>query len=487
MTWAKLELLYWPNFIKPVVEYKEVPDRGELALKKRYETEIVTKVLSSFLLGVLLLTTILTYTPVVAQLSDYNPQGLEATTLEEVLALPDDEIDLATAVMILYGEWDPSFDATGSLEEIERMVVDLRARISPEDSPERIISLLSQYIFKEEAYSCLDPADPLYMKTMEGSALPRVMAKKKGDCLGLSLLHLVLAERLGLPLHGVAVARHFFVRYDDGEKRINIETTDKGRESEDSYYEEKYMLHPTYTNHNFYLRNLPKEEVIGVFLSNLGAAYHEKGMYDKAIDKIRGALEINPNDAKTHYNLGVAYDTRGMYYEAAAEYRKATELNPNDADAYCNLGAAYAAKGMFDEAIAEFGGAIEINPAHTEAYHNLGVAHFGLGVTYSERGMYDKAIAEFKKAVNINPNDAKAHHGLGVAYYEKEMDDKAIVELKRALEIDPNNAKAHYNLAATYYYEGEYSLAIEHCDRAIELGNRIHPGFFEALKPYQEK
>ena len=483
-------------------------------MKKKYKAKAVVEVLGGLLLGVVLLTTILVYAPALAQLRDYNPQGLEATTLEEVLALPDDEIDLATAIMILYKEWDPSFDVIGSLEEIDRLALELELQISPDDNPERIVSLLSQYIFKEEAYSCLDPADPLYMKTSEGSALPCVIANKKGDCLGLSLLYLALAERLGLPIYGVTAPAHVFVRYDDGETRINIETTDRGRESEDSYYEKKYMLHPTYRNHNFYLRNLLKGEVIGVFLSNLGAAYHEKGMYNDAIVELKEALEINPSDAGTHYNLGVAYDTKGMYDKAIAEYRKAIEINPNDAKAYCNLGIAYYEKGMYDKAITEFERAVKIDPTHAEAHHNLGLAydiegmddeaiaeykkaleinpdyaetHCILGIAYYEKGMYDRAIAEFKKAIKINPNDARAHFGLGIAYYEKGMDDKAIVELRRALEIDPNDAKAHYNLAAAYYYEGEYSLAIEHCDRAIELGHKVYPGLLEALKPYRTK
>ena len=483
-------------------------------MKKKCKTRVMVEVLGSLLLGVVLLTTVLAYAPALAELSNYNPEGLKATTLEEVLALPDEEIDLATAIMILYKEWDASFDATESLEEIDRMALELDIRISREDNPERIVSLINQYLFQENTYSSLDPADPRYMKTLEGSALPRVIENKKGDCLGLSLLYLALAERLGLPLYGVAAPGHIFVRYDDGETRINIETTDKGRESEDSYYEKKYMLHPTYRNHNFYLRNLFKGEVIGAFISNFGVAYHGKGMYDKAIAELKEALEINPNDAKAHYNLGVAYDTKGMYDEAMAEYRKVIEINPNDADAHCNLGTAYGTKGMYDKAVVEFKRATKINPNDAKAHHNLGVAydmegmddeaiaeykkaleinpdyaetHCSLGVAYYEKGMYDEAIAEFKKALEINPNYFEAHYGLGVAHYEKGVYDRAIAEFKRAIKINPSYAKTHYNLAVAYYYEGEYSLAIEHCDRAIELGNRVHPGFFEALKPYREK
>ncbi|GAH82646.1 unnamed protein product, partial [marine sediment metagenome] len=197
-------------------------------MKKKYKAKVMMQVLGSLLLGVALFTTILVHTPALAQLSSYNPQGLRATTLEEVLVLPDEEIDLAAAIMILYKEWDASFDVAESLEEIDRMALELEVRISPEDSPEKIASLINQYLFEENTYSSLDPADPDYMKKLEYSALPCVIESNRGNCLGLSLLYLALAERLRLPIYGVVAPEHIFVRYDDGKRRINIDPTDKG-------------------------------------------------------------------------------------------------------------------------------------------------------------------------------------------------------------------------------------------------------------------
>ena len=293
-------------------------------MKKRYKPKMVTKMLPSFLLGVVLLATILAHAPVLAQVSDYNPKGLRATTLEEVLALPDEEIDLATAIMILYKEWDPRFDPAGSLEEIDTMARELEARISPDDSPERVVVLINQYVFEEKTFSHLEPTVPDY-GDLRDDFLPDVIANKKGACLGLSLFYLVLAERLGIPFYGVAAPEHVFVRYDDGQKRINVEVTDGGRGYEDSFYEKKYMPHSTYRDYRFYLRNLVKREVIGLFLSNLGSAYGGKGMLDEAIAEWRKAIEINSNYAKAHYNLAVAYYFTEEYNLAIEHYDKAIE------------------------------------------------------------------------------------------------------------------------------------------------------------------
>jgi len=481
-------------------------------MKKKCRAKIMVKVLGSLLTVVTILTVTLVYAPALAQLSNYNPQGLKATTLEEVLVLPDEEIDLATAILILSKEWDASFDIKKSLEEINRMALDVKVLINTEDDPERVVSLINHYLFEKKSYACADYSSRSGLAVVERKALPQVIKNKKGDCVGLSLLYLVLTERLELPFYGVVVPRHFFVRYDNGEKRINIEATREGKEWDDREYEKQYG-YPTYRKYDFYLRNLSKKEVIGVFLSNLGAAYIDEVMYDEAIIHLKKAMEINPNDGAAQRILGTAYAHKGMYDEAITHYRKTIEINPNDDKAYCNFGIAYHNKGMYDEAIVELITAIEINHELAEAYYNL-------GIVYAHKGMYDEAIVKYKKAIEINPNDDSAHCNLGTVYIYKTMYDEAIVEFitamemnpdspeaytnlgviysrkgmhddaitvhNKAIEINPDFAEAHHNLGTTYYRKGEYSLAIEHYDRAIELGSSVDSAVLEFLEPYRE-
>ncbi len=483
-------------------------------MKKRYKTKIAVEVLGNLLLGAVLLTTTLVYAPALAQLSNYNPQGLKATTLEEVLVLPDEEIDLATAILILSEEWDASFDMKESLGAINRMAFEIRILINTEDDPERVISLINHYLFENKGYDYVDGSSRSASTLGKGKVLSHVIRNKKGNCVGLSLLYLALAERLELPFYGVVLPDHFFVRYDDGQKRINIETSDKGWRPEDTDYEKEYMLHPTYRKYNFYLRNLSKKEVIGIFLCNVGITYTDKGMYDEAIAELKKVAEINPNDELAYFSLGVAYGEKGMYDEEIAEYKKAIEINPNSSDAYTNLGKAYTDKemydeaivelkkvaemnsdddlahwnlgtayhdkGVYDEAIAEYKKAIEINPDSSGAYNSLGAA-------YHDKGMYDEAIVEYKKAIEVNSDDDSAHFNLGLAYANKGTHDEAIAEFITAIEINPSSANAHLYLGTTYGIKGKYSLAIEHFDRAIELGSSVDPDILEFLEPYREK
>ena len=64
-----------------------------------------------------------------------------------------------------------------------------------------------------------DPCD-----TLVETLLPElVYAHKKGACLGVSLIILMLAEKLRCPIHGVLLPGHFFCRFDDGNVSFNIE------------------------------------------------------------------------------------------------------------------------------------------------------------------------------------------------------------------------------------------------------------------------
>ena len=108
--------------------------------------------------------------------------------------------------------------------------------------------------------------------------------------------------------------------------------------------------------------------------NDCGAAYGEKGDYDRAIEEYTEAIELNPDLAIAYINRGAAYQCKGLFDRAIAEFTKAIELKPDFAIAYINRGAAHQYKGLFDHAIADFTKAIERKPDFAIAYYNRGIA-----------------------------------------------------------------------------------------------------------------
>ncbi len=105
-----------------------------------------------------------------------------------------------------------------------------------------------------------------------------VMETRRGTCGNLAMLHVVLGRRLGWPVSLACVGSHFVCRFDDGEKVINIETTDTGRDGfatpADERLMEKNHLPRKAVECGSDLRSLTPREMLGQFFG-LRARHYE--------------------------------------------------------------------------------------------------------------------------------------------------------------------------------------------------------------------
>jgi serine/threonine-protein kinase len=83
--------------------------------------------------------------------------------------------------------------------------------------------------------------------------------------------------------------------------------------------------------------------------SDLAAAYVYAGEFDRAIDRARSTIEIDPNYWLSHVILGIAYERKGQFTDAVTELEKAHSLE-NGPWVAGYLGYVYAAAGKKAEA-----------------------------------------------------------------------------------------------------------------------------------------
>ncbi|MHC4072134.1 MAG: tetratricopeptide repeat protein [Planctomycetota bacterium] len=407
-----------------------------------------------------------------APLANKGKSGLYARSIEKVLRLRDEQVDLATAALIVSENWSDMVEGRKYLSRLDNMALEIRARLKRNrlQVNSRAIPVINEYLFNELGFKSITEAnDPnsLFLHT--------VMNKKRGYCLSLSVLYLAIAERLGLPLYGVVVPGHFFVRYDDGRLRFNIETTSNG-------------------NNGIYMKNLDKIQTLGCFFNNLGNSYSDignmdsallaferavkinpmlsesranlgniylkKDMVNKAIDQYLKALRINPNDAKTHNNLGNAYTQRDSLIQAVDEYKRSLELDPEFADAHKNLAIVYSRQERYGRAIGQLNKAIDLNPKDASCYSQL-------GDVYSQMNDYEQAIAQYKKALIVDRNSAEPHYGLAICYKKLGLVDDEIWQYKQVLAVKPNMLAARVNLGNAYFTQDRYGAAIEQYNKAV--------------------
>lgn len=145
-----------------------------------------------------------------------------------------------------------------------------------------------------------DPRDSL-IETL----LPHfVLANKKGACLGVSLIILMLAEKLRCPVYGVMLPGHFFCRYDNGKVRFNIEPNKSGIDHPDNYYRQRYVSghRPWYD-----LNNLDKKQIIGVLCFNAGNSCLKAEDYIRARAYFSESVRRIPAFAEAKGNLALSF------------------------------------------------------------------------------------------------------------------------------------------------------------------------------------
>ncbi|MFA6148826.1 MAG: tetratricopeptide repeat protein [bacterium] len=284
--------------------------------------------------------------------------------------------------------------------EIARLADRLRPEVAGVADGARVVAAFRRVLLVEERFtydkSSADPGNYL---------LESVLARRKGNCLGLSLLYLTLADRLGIPFRGVYVPSHCFVRYEGNGVRVNVEFAEGGAPWEDDRYRREFRLLPG----GPYLRSLSTAEMQGVFLKTLGAGYARKGREEDALRLYGEAGRLYPGLPDVHYNSGVSLQKLGRDDEAIGMYRRALALDPEMAAARDNLSILLARKGRYEEAIAEARRAVEIEPWNADTRGNLAAAYCGCG-------RLDEGIREYRTAVKADPGNRRLQSGLEQAY-----------------------------------------------------------------------
>jgi tetratricopeptide (TPR) repeat protein len=181
---------------------------------------------------------------------------------------------------------------------------------------------------------------------------------------------------------------------------------------------------------------------LSVAYNNRGAAYVDKGEFDRSIPDFDEAIRLSPNDTDAYYNRAGVFIRKAELERAIKDYDRVIALKPDDFDAYNNRGALYDHLGKHDRAIEDYNRAIKLKPGSAVAFNNRGIA-------YRNKGAYDAAIADFDQAIKLDPRFAMAWGNRGFVYLKKgsERDlDRAIADSEQALRLDQNLAYATANI-----------------------------------------
>lgn len=177
----------------------------------------------------------------------------------------------------------------------------------------------------------------------------------------------------------------------------------------------------------------------------LGIIALQTGRHAMAVEVLRPAARLAPEDPAIHSNLGEAYRLGGRLEEAVACYRQALAVRPDFHEALGNLGLTLSAQGRLDDAAQCLRQAIALKPDFAEAYNNLGNVAW-------DRKLLDEALTCYQRAVTLQPQLATAHSNLGLVLSDLGRIEEAVTCFRRALSLRPDAADFHSSLIQALNY-----------------------------------
>lgn len=355
--------------------------------------------------------------------------GYGITTFEELERLEPSEVDMSSAMAVL----QEGAMSRSELASLDWMAWTIEQRLSKAPTKQELIEAISHFIFFDLGVRF--PPQSLYGENIDSyTFLSAVLSQRQGVCLGVSVLYLCLAERLGLELEVITPPGHIYVRAKiDGHERT-IETTARGIDIPSEHYE-------SVTAPRLKERNL-KETAALTLINEASSLWHKKD-YKKALSRYELARRLMPRDSLVHELMGICSFLAGDVGLAHTYLRASLDcplelticrdsLAVDILQARCDRPGVEAIFMPTDGSAQSLIAKTEALEKAVQANPYFRAGYFNLGCTYLQRGYHKGAFEMLKKAASLDHEDPMCDMLLAQLHLERLEIDAAWRHLLRS-------------------------------------------------------
>lgn len=200
----------------------------------------------------------------------------------------------------------------------------------------------------------------------------------------------------------------------------------------------------------------------------IGRQFLATGAYDKAAQRFRAALEINPEHVTAHCDLARALERQQQVKEALQEVDIALQLKPEHAHAFYLKGTFLATQKRFKEGEALVRRAIELSSPHAPYFVMLGsIIYRANRVKWRSTRRYREAEEVTRRALELDPESVSAHRVLGIILMTLNRQEEAWQHYAKALQLDPEDAVTHSNVGMAVLHYGDVEQALQHLAESL--------------------
>jgi len=168
----------------------------------------------------------------------------------------------------------------------------------------------------------------------------------------------------------------------------------------------------------------------------LASLYFSRGQFNTALDEIKLAIQVDPNNGPAYNLMGLIYAALGNASQAEAGFQRALQINPRDADTMNNYGWFLCQNQRFKDAEAQFQQAL-VQPNYRGAARTLRV----MGICQARDGRLDDAEASLMRSYQIDPSSADTAVSLADVQYRRGQYERARFYIDR-INKSPEQANA---------------------------------------------
>jgi regulator of sirC expression with transglutaminase-like and TPR domain len=223
-------------------------------------------------------------------------------------SLPDEEIPLLPAALLIARDEYPSLDTTAYEAELARHVAALAPRVEAAPDTHAKLAELNRYLFQEQGFSGNqnDYYDP------RNSYLNDVFDRRLGIPISLGVIQIELARRLGIALEGISFPGHFLVRLPVEGGILVLDPYHQGRSVDAE--ELKLRARPHLGG-----RDIDDQQLLDILapaghrailmrmLRNLKGLYVEREVWDKALRCADRLVRLDPSQPEELRDRGQLY------------------------------------------------------------------------------------------------------------------------------------------------------------------------------------
>lgn len=165
------------------------------------------------------------------------------------------------------------------------------------------------------------------------------------------------------------------------------------------------------------------------------AAFTAKN-YQQAVTEFQQVVQQNPESSSVHYMLGESLQRLGRKEEALNHLRKAYDLNPNDLNTKLSLGRSYTSLRRYGDA-AQLLGSVDpssLPKAQKAAFYQI------RGQARASAKDEEGAASDLAQLAKLRPDDAKVQYLYGATALSVNRTDDAVAALGKAAQLAPRDA-----------------------------------------------